>query len=199
MGYKRTIQLNLNQPLKVDEAFAGWVVPQIIKLQSRSSKVGSNLGPLIAGFLVLILTATVLYITANQKNQLARPQAVVLEQTLDKKINIAPSSDNTDAIQPEDSTKTLPPGANLLDGEKEMYNHFNGFKQCIIIVGAFNRQSNVENMIYQIVQQSSFKPIVLEGSLTKVGFTFDCDDKSWVDTLAWARETFNKEAWLYKN
>jgi hypothetical protein len=54
-------------------------------------------------------------------------------------------------------------------------------------------------MIYLIVQESAFKPIVLEGQLTRVGFTFDCDGESWKEKLKWARETFNEEAWLYKN
>ena len=171
---------------------------QIISLQSRTSKTG-NVGPLIAGIFVLILTATVLYWAGVRKNAQARPQSVALEQPLDRKINISPSLENSD---PEDMND---PALSAEDGEALVHEHMETkedvtlLPQCIVIVGAFGQRSNVDQMVYRIVQQTSFKPVVVEGSLIKVGFAFDCDGESWKETLQWARDTFNEDAWLYKN
>ncbi len=69
--------------------------------------------------------------------------------------------------------------------------------QCIVIVGAFRENNNVDRMIDRLAT-ADFESVVIEGpKLTKVGLRYTCDDDPR-NTLAWAQKNIDEGAWLYK-
>ena len=67
---------------------------------------------------------------------------------------------------------------------------------CIIIVGAFGLDANVNRMRNRI-EEAGYSSIAIPGHrLTKVGLRFNCDDSNGV-ALDWAQENLDPNAWIY--
>ena len=82
-------------------------------------------------------------------------------------------------------------------GKVISYDDVESGASCMIIVGAFANEKNVDRMVRRI-DQSQYRSVVIEGSkLTKVGLRYDCD-LDVEETLHFAKEQFDPNAWVYK-
>lgn len=67
---------------------------------------------------------------------------------------------------------------------------------CIIIVGAFGLEANVDRMKSRI-EEAGYPSVEISGSrLTKVGLRFDCSDSDG-NALNWAQQNLDPNAWIF--
>lgn len=72
-------------------------------------------------------------------------------------------------------------------------------RECVVIVGSFQRRSNIERMVqklsemgYQVYQEPGPR------GLTRVGARLECLDEEVLDTLGFFRNKFVEDAWVLK-
>ncbi|NND08125.1 MAG: hypothetical protein HKN87_17230 [Saprospiraceae bacterium] len=172
-------------------------------LQSRPSQ--RTWGFIISAILVLLTVFSVLYFSSKPEIPLAEQQVdtPTTQPAADlpaKKLNESPPSNllSNDSVIKEDHKLNLP---NADDQSK-----VRDFREedlaiqtagtCIVVVGAFADEGNVDRMV-QRLEDSAYESVIIEGArLKKVGLRVQCDGDS--GTLDWARKHIDQGAWLYK-
>jgi cell division septation protein DedD len=68
---------------------------------------------------------------------------------------------------------------------------------CFIVVGAFTKQENVNNMIERL-RGLGYKPEEIKGgTLTRVAISTSCEKENLQKVLGAARASINPESWIY--
>ena len=171
-------------------------------LQSRPSQ--RTWGFIISAVLVLLTAFSVLYFSSKSDVPLAEQQvdkpttqpADLPDKKLDEsRLNLL----SEDTVFREQHRLNVPneesDQSKIRDfGEESLAIQTGG--TCVIIVGAFADESNVDRMVRRL-QDSAYESVIIEGArLKKVGLRVQCDGDS--GTLEWARKNIDQGAWIYK-
>lgn len=177
--------------------------------------VGSNSrnwGFIIGGGLILIMLMAFSFLLGDGKDKrapgvsgldLTGEMVLIGKQELNDDHNVAPDSHRqvvpTDAQNKElDQKSESEEGEIAVEGLDELLLDQSNQSGCLIIVGAFREENNVDRMVDRIASDSNYECVVIAGpKLTKVGLRYLCDDDPQ-NTLAWAQANIDEEAWLYK-
>ena len=103
--------------------------------------------------------------------------------------------DSNEQVLTDDTTwqeEEIPIG----EEEERLSDFVNRF--CIIIVGSFKRQSNVQRMIEKIEAMGLTTHTEQFGEFTRVGVKFDCYENDLYRTLFQLRGKFSDDAWILK-
>ena len=120
-----------------------------------------------------------------------------------KRININPAdpiSHDSAEITARVDRISLEPGPNYLPKFKELQISApeDVEQECVIIVGAFANQSNVNRMVNRI-ETTNYRSVVIQGAqLTKVGLRVNCATDDPEEALRWAQKKFDPSAWMLK-
>ena len=123
-------------------------------------------------------------IIAREAEAIANKEDTALEQELDEHTISDEEIHTTKKMEVEEETPAI----------KEQT-----YKECIVIVGAFSRQSNVERMKSRLMELGFDIHVSELNNMTRVGASFNSNEKNVLETLRFLRKEVEPGSWILNN